>query len=277
MAPKLLKHIEQRDLLLADRAFCSYEFIARVTTEQKGHVLMRLHQARFKKLDWRKGKKVSTFERLVVWQKPACQPASSELSKEQWQALPATMTLRYIKMGYENRSGEKQMLVVVTDLLDPLAYPGEELIDLYAERWEIEVKLRDVKTTLGLEFFRVQSPEMAHKTLRMMLIADNLIRVVMQQAAGRGERRVREMSFKATVDIILSSRSDFMAFGGQTRNLRNYRERFLEICATKTLDIRPFRSEPRAVKRRPKSYQLLTKPRPIFQEIQHRSTYRKAA
>ena len=97
------------------------------------------------------------------------------------------------------------------------------------------------------------------------------------QAAGRGERRVREMSFKATVDIILSSRSDFMAFGGQTRNLRNYRERFLEICATKTLDIRPFRSEPRAVKRRPKSYQLLTKPRPIFQEIQHRSTYRKAA
>ena len=67
MAPKLLKHIEQRDLLLADRAFCSYEFIARVTTEQKGHVLMRLHQARFKKLDWRKGKKVSSFERLVVW------------------------------------------------------------------------------------------------------------------------------------------------------------------------------------------------------------------
>ena len=66
------------------------------------------------------------------------------------------------------------------------------------------------------------------------------------------------MSFKATVDIMLSSRSDFMAFGGQTRNLRNYRERFLEICATKTLDIRPFRSEPRAVKRRPKSYQLLT-------------------
>ena len=277
MAPKLLKHIEQRDLLLADRAFCSYEFIARVTTEQKGQVLMRLHQARFKKLDWRKGKKVSSFERLVVWQKPACQPASSEFSKEQWQALPATMTLRYIKMGYENRSGEKRMLVVVTDLLDPLAYPGEELIDLYAERWEIEVKLRDVKTTLGLEFFRVQSPEMAHKTLRMMFIAYNLIRVVMQQAAGRGERRVREMGFKATVDIILSSRSDFMAFGGQTRNLRNYRERFLEICATKTLDIRPFRSEPRAVKRRPKSYQLLTKPRPIFQEIQHRSTYRKAA
>ena len=96
---------------------------------------------------------------------------------------------------------------------------------------------------------------MAHKTLRMMFIAYNLIRVVMQQAAGREERRVREMSFKATVDIILSSRSDFIAFGGQTRNLRNYR------------------SEPRAVKRRPKSYQLLTKPRPIFQEIQHRSTY----
>ena len=87
------------------------------------------------------------------------------------------MTLRHLKMGYENRSSEKQILVVVTDLLDSLKYPEEELIDLYSERWEIEVKLRDMKTTLGLDFFRVQSPEMAHKTLQMMIIAYILPRI----------------------------------------------------------------------------------------------------
>ncbi len=187
------------------------------------------------------------------------------------------MTLRYIKMGYENRSGEKKMLVVVTDLLDPVEYPREELIDLYAARWDIEVKFRDVKTTLKMEFFRVQSPAMAHKTLLMMMIAYNLIRAVMQEAAFTCARPIHEMSFKGSLDLILKAHGEAFTLGRQPRKLQDYRKRFLELCATKTLEKRPFRSEPRAVKRRPKGYQLLTKPRHVFQEIPHRSEYRKAA
>ncbi|WP_411846577.1 hypothetical protein AAFN60_02975 [Roseibacillus persicicus] len=80
------------------------------------------------------------------WQKPSSRPSSCELSQEDWKALPKTLTLRYIKMGYESRSGEKKVLVVVADLLDPIRHPDKELIDLYAKRWEIEVRLRDVKT-----------------------------------------------------------------------------------------------------------------------------------
>ena len=80
------------------------------------------------------------------------------------------MTVRYIKMGYENRDGDKEMIVVVTDLLDPATYPGEEIVDLYAERWQIEVKFRDIKTTMGMEHFAVKSPKMAHLTLQMMVI-----------------------------------------------------------------------------------------------------------
>ena len=277
VAPKLLQYLQPEDLLLADRAFCSYELIARVTRECKGHVLMRLHQARFKKLDWRKGKKLGASGRLVEWQKPSSRPTSCELSQEDWKALPETLTLRYIKMGYESRSGEKKVLVVVTDLLDPIRYPDEELIDLYAKRWEIEVRLRDVKTTLGMEFFRVQSPAMAHKTLLMMVIAYNLIRIVMQQAADRCGRPVAEMSFKGILDLVLTTRETFQQNNLHRRTRRNLRERLLEICVTKVLEIRPNRREPRAVKRRPKSYQLLTQPRPIFEEIPHRSTYRKPA
>ena len=49
VAPRLLKHIDEGDITLGDRAFCAYEFISRVTTERKGHVVMRLHQARLRK------------------------------------------------------------------------------------------------------------------------------------------------------------------------------------------------------------------------------------
>ncbi len=276
MAPRLLKHIEEGDLLLADRAFCTYEFIARLSGKG-AHVLMRLHQARHRKLDWRRGKRLSSIDRLVTWKKPSCQPKTSELSAQEWEALPDEMTMRYIKLGFEDRDGCKRSLVVVTDLLDPVEFDAVELSCLYARRWEIELKLRDVKTTLGMEFFAVRSPEMAHKTLWMMLIAYNLMRTLMQQAATEADRPIWHMSLKGTLDLVTSSHESFRPLAGKPRLLQKRYQDLLEICATKILDIRPFRHEPRAVKRRPKPFQLLTKPRHVFQEIPHKSRYRKCA
>lgn len=276
-APQLLKHLDEGDLLLGDRAFCSYEFIARIITERNGHVLMRLHQARHRVLDWRKGKKLSPIERLVTWSKPPQQPKNSELTAEQWQALPATLTLRYIKQCYENRAGERDELVVATDLLDGHEYDAVEMADLYMRRWEIEVRFRDLKTTLGFERFEVKSPEMAQKTLWMTMIAYNLIRSLMQRAAREAGKPIHHMSFKGTLDVAASSHESFRPFAGKPRKLAQHREAIIAICATKQLEIRPFRQEPRAVKRRPKNYQWLTKHRHIFKEIPHRETYRKPA
>lgn len=276
-ATQLLAHVEEGDLLLADRAYCSYELIARITQERKAHVLMRLHQARHRKLDWRRGKKISPIERLVTWKKPKRRTGRSELTDAQWEALPEEITLRYIKLGYENRAGEKSVLVVVTDLLDPRKYEATELAALYARRWEIELKLRDVKTTLDMEFFAVRTPEMAHKTLRMMIIAYNLMRILMQHAAHVAGKPVAHMSFKATLDLVTSSHEGFRCVAHMPRKRRTRYSAFIELCATKILDIQPFRHEPRARKRRPKSYQLLTKPRHVFRENPHRESYRKAA
>ena len=276
VAPSLLKYIDPGDLILGDRAFCSYEFITRIILEKKGHVIMRLHQARHRKLDWRKGKKISPNERLITWKKPAKQPAGSELTAEQWSDLPATLTLRYIKLGYENRAGEKAALVVVTDLLDPIKYPAEEVADLYMERWQIEVKFRDLKTTLGMERFAVKTPKMAHKTLRMMVIAHNLLRSVMQEAANKAGKKVHEMSVKSTQCTLTSGHETFRGVTGKPRLTSQLYARLLDTCAEHQLDIRPFRREPRAIKRRPKNYQLLTSHRHVFKEVQHRSTaYRK--
>ena len=152
-----------------------------------------------------------------------------------------------------------------------------EIIALYAERWQIELKFRDIKTILAMEFMAVKSPEMAHKTLLVMMIAYNLLRSLMQQAATEANKPINEMSFKGSLDILLSSHSSFRELRAKPGRREKLREQLIETCATKFLVIRPGRSEPRAVKRRPKPFQLLTAPRRQFREIPHKEHYRRAA
>ncbi len=271
-ATTLVKHLGKNDLLLGDRAFGSYQLISHCLA-QGAHVLMRLHQARDRALDWRKGKKISPHERLVTWKRPY-QPLGSGLSSEEWNALPATLELRLIKVSYQNRSGNKGELVLVTTLLDHQDYDGIELADLYARRWDIELKLRDLKTTLGMEFFAVKSPDMAHKTLWMSLIAFNLIRALMQRAASEAQLPVWHISFKGVVDLVCASHESFREHAGKPIKRRQAMKQLIELCASKLIDIRPFRSEPRAVKRRPKNHPLLNAPRHAYIEVCHRSRYR---
>ena len=274
-AAGLIALLGEGDLLLADRAFCSYELLA-CCLRQGCHALIRLHQSRHKALDWSHGKRLGTCDRLVTWKRPP-RPAGSAASREEWERLPATLTLRLIKLHYENRAGDKAELVLVTTLTDPARHDALELAGLYVRRWDIELKLRDLKCTLGMESFAVKSPDLAHKTLVMSLIAFNLVRGIMQQAASVAGKPVWHASFKGVLDLLTSSHESFRVHAGKPRNRSLAMIRLLEIAATKLIDIRPFRKEPRAVKRRRNSYQLLTKPRHEFEEIHHRENYRKPA
>lgn len=274
-AATLATHLSEGDLLLADRAFCSYELIVRCR-KQGAHILMRLHHARDKALDWRKGRKIDSNQRIVTWKRPQ-RPHGTSLNREQWETLPETMELRLIRFHYENRAGNKAELIVVTTLLDAQQHAGEDLADLYARRWDIELKLRDLKTTLGMERFEVKSPDIAHKTLWMSLIAYNLIRSLMQKAAAEAGEPVWHISFKGVLDLVVSSHESLRICAGKPYKRRAAVSQIISICATKRIDIRPFRREPRAVKRRPKPYQLLSGHRSSFIEIQHRGRYRKSA
>jgi hypothetical protein len=274
-AAELLDHFQEGDLVLADRAFNSYELVAQLL-ERGAHSLMRLHQARAGSLDWSKGERVGKHQRIVTWRKPA-RPPGSRLSKRQWKELPGTLRIRLVRMYIEDRSGARKRLIVATTLVDNERIDGMELFELYARRWEIEVRLRDVKTTLRMEEFRVRSPEMAHKTLRMVMIAYNLLRALMQRAARSNDTAPCELSFKGTLDTV---RAFQFRYRGRQRH-HHFRslilEQLLASIASKVLNIRPGRREPRAKKLRPKSYQLLTSHRSKFREIPHRSNYRKPA
>lgn len=276
VAPRMLKHLEEGDVLLADRAFCSYEFCARLM-EKGAHFVMRLHQARHRKLDWRKGKKISRNERIIHWPKPKEQPATSELSKEQWDALPAELAIRYVRKPHTSRGGKKGWLVVVTDLLDHKKYRPDDVGELYQQRWEIELRLRDIKTTLGMEKLAVKTPDMAHKTLWIMMIAYNLVRSQMQKAADTAKVKVWQPSFKAILDVVTSCHESLKPLVGMPNKLKNRLREITCLCGQKLIDIRPNRREPRAIKRRPKSYQMLTKTRHVFKEVPHRGNYYKTA
>ena len=275
-APRLLKHVHAGDILLADRAFCSYEFLARLL-EKGAHGVMRLHQKRHEFLDWRRGKKIGPNQRLVTWLKPRQQPAGSLLSAEQWQALPGRLEIRYIKHSYQDRAGQKRTLVVATTLLDPAKYPAADLCALYAQRWEIELKLRDIKSTLDMESFAVKSPAMAHKTLWMMMIAYNLIRCLMQQTAIGAGKAPGEISFKGVLDYTTASQDSYLAHRGKPRSLVLHHAGVIETCATKLLVIRPSRHEPRAVKKRAKNHPPLTCQRGDYREPPHKRKTNRAA
>ena len=274
LARQSLEHLHEGDLLLADRAYSSFRFISEVR-EQGAHCVMRLNSRRDEALDWRKGKRLGPHERVLTLQRPAF--SRTGITREQWEDLPEKLTVRIIRMNYEDRTGKKKRMTVVTTLTDPSKYDGMELHNLYAKRWEIEVRLRDIKTLLGFEILRVRTPSMAHKALAMVRLAYNLLRCLMQRAGLTSPVKIDELSFKGALDLVSSGHDSFRQERGRPRRRRWKLETLIELIAGREKLNRPGRSEPRAVKERPKPFSLLTNHRHEFQEIPHRSHYRKSA
>lgn len=272
---QLRGHFQQGDIAIGDRAFCSYEMIA-LLKAGGGDSVMRLHQARDAKGDWKAGKRIDAASRKVVWRKPA-QRGKAGLSQEEWDALPATLELRYVRAKGVGRDGKAKTIYLVTTLLDAKRYPSAEIDALYLERWTIEVRIRDIKTTLKFEMLRVKTPAMARRTMKMVQLAYNLLKA-RQAEAVRGESILLiELGFKGTLDLVATMRTDFAGLAGRPRLRAAALMDFEHRLRQRIIEMRPGRHEPRAVKTRPKPYPYLTQPRHEFIEIPHRSRYRKAA
>lgn len=265
----LLDQFKPGDLALADRGFSSYTLLG-LLLGQSVHSLFRLHQAR--PSDLRQGKALGKNDRLMIWDKPAQKPRY--LPKALWKKVPAQLSVRVIRWALAVPGFRVQSVTLVTTLLDAQAYPAREVALLYARRWRIELWFRDIKTTLGMEVLRCKSPGMVHKELEMYFIAYNLLRCLMVQAGAIGQVPVDWLSFKGTVD---SARQFGIAIAqaSSRKKQKQLITQLLEIIARNQLPDRPGRQEPRAIKRRPKPYPLLNRPRHEFKEIPHRNRYWK--
>lgn len=255
---KIETYLTKGDLLSGDRLFSSYEIIARLIDKEVEYI-GRHHQAR--KIDFRRGKRISKNQRLVVWDKPRKQHKGSCLSKEEWRDLPAAIEMRLIRTKGPDRDGKMRTLYVVTTLLDSDEYPAEEITSLYAHRWEIELRFRDIKTTMGMELLRTKTPEMVEKEILMYMIAYNLVRLLMLKAGNLYGVNHRRISFKATIQILEEARINFTDIAGMPRLLAEAKEVMLGEIAEQIVKERPGRSEPRHKKRRFKPYGWIQMPR----------------
>jgi hypothetical protein len=256
---QLIDHFRPRDVILADRFHCSYWAIAAL--QARGvDVVLRLHQARV--ADFRRGSRLGREDHLVTWTKPAHVPAW--MSRAEYEAMPAALTVREFRVHVRDRTKRVRELVIVTTLADRARYPADELGDLFRQRWDAELYLRTLKTQMQMEMLRTRSPAMVRKEVAVHLLAYNLIRGLMAEAARVESVPPRTLSFQGALHTVRSFEEGHLY--DRTR-IEADLPRLLELIGQKRVGDRPDRYEPRAVKRRPKPYPRLSMPRRVAQRL----------
>lgn len=263
------------DIFLGDKGFCSYFDISNLKNRRVDSVITL---ARRQAVTAAESVEILGDDDLLIhWKKPKRQKASS-YSLEGWKALPETLLLRQIKVTVNQSGFRSSSFYIITTLLDAETYPANKIADLYFQRWDVELFFRDIKTTMGMDILRCKSPDMVRKEILMHLIAYNCIRGLMIESVRGTDVPVRRVSFKGSVQALRQWEPHL----NQAKITRQEQRRLIallyESIAEYIIPERPNRSEPRAVKRRPKPFQLMTRPRHEMQETKHRGyKYAKSA
>ena len=182
--------------------------------------------------------------------------------------------VRLVRTIITARGFRTREVTIATTLLDPRLYPADAIRELYARRWNIELHFAQIKTTLEMDVLRCHKPQMIEKELQIHLIAYNLVRALMQKAAHLHDVPLERLSFKGSLDALRHSAQVIHASAQQPRKQAELINRLLQDIAADLVPHRLGRLEPRARKRRPKNYQLLTHPRREMKVTAHRQKYR---
>lgn len=249
----LYHSLDDGDVVLGDRFFGCYFVIAE--QQRRGiDVVMRLHQRRH--TDFRRGQRLGKYDHLVTWSKPA---RPDWMDADTYRQYPDAMTLREVRVHVTGQKVRSRTLTVVTTLLDADDYSKADLADLYRARWHAELNLRSLKTVLQMDVLRCKSPAVVRKELWAHFLAYNLIRKVMAQAAQAHGLQPHRISFKATLQTVKAFAGPLLTCA--PGDLPEVVQTLLHAIAQHAVGDRPGRVEPRALKRRPKPYDLLNQPR----------------
>ena len=184
--------LEPGSVLLADSLLCKWRNIYELT-DRGVHVVTRLNKA-LRKADFRKGKRLGKDDHIVQWPKPKMRGVRGQAYK----AMPEYLTVRELRIRVEQAGFRSKEIIIVTTLLDPTEFSKQDLADLFRARWNQELDLRSIKTTMQMDFLRCETPDLVRKEVWTHLLAYNLIRTVMAQAADKHGQHPRTLSFKAT-------------------------------------------------------------------------------
>jgi hypothetical protein len=250
---ELLGQIRRGDVVVADRYYCGY-FMVALLLARGADVAFRLHQRRH--YDFRRGERLGKGDHVVSWHKPA---RPDWMDEQTYAAIPETLEVREVRVRVDRPGYRTREVIVATTLTDASQYSKKEMADLYHYRWHVELDIRAIKQTLQMDILSCQTPEMVRKEIWAHLLAYNLVRAVMAQAAGKNRLEPREVSFAGAVQTVNAFRWLLLLIGEQERVTAA--EALLVAVGTHKVGNRPGRCEPRKKKRRPKAYPRLMKPR----------------
>lgn len=242
------------DVLLADRYYASFWTLAMLLARGVDS-LMRQHHKR--SIDFRTGVRLGRDDHLITLARPAEPP--EWMDQATYDRMPAELTVREVRLRVAAKGFRVRRLVLVTTLLDAQVYPRDEITRAFGFRWHVELDLRAIKQTMGMSVLRCKTPEMVRKEIWMHLLAYNLIRGLMAQAAEQAGIEPREVSFTGAVQTVNAFAPVLELADPQ--DLPRLYQILLRAIPRHRVGTRPGRYEPRAVKRRAKPIALLTIPR----------------
>jgi len=249
---RLLPRLRRGDLLLLDRLFSGAPGYARFLARGL-EFLTRVHQRL--RVD-----RLVTVKRLGRRDRLVALPIETKYRKGE-PSLPKTALVRLVGATLLIR-GKRTRTWLVTSLLDPVRYPAEEIVTLYARRWRIETHFQDLKVALGVDILRSLTPDGIRKELAARVCAANCVRMLIAEAADRAQIDPGQISFTESYRAILAF-APAMASAPLARLPVLHTALLVEI-ASHRIPSRPGRNEPRRVRRDHRRYPLLRISRPAW-------------
>ena len=253
---KLWHVLRSGDVLLADRYMCAWYEIYMLRERGIDSITrMRVHR----QVDFRRGKRLGKGDHIVQWQRPANIRA---IDTKTLNSLPEFLTIRETRVQVEQPGFRSRSIILATTMLNAEEITADDLGKVYRARWNAELDFRSLKQTMKMDILRCKTPELVRKEIWAHILAYNLIRTIMAQAASKHEIVPRTISFKGAIQT-LEAFQPVVAIRGDRDCIhrQNLYQHILDAIATHRVADRPDRFEPRLRKRRQKKYDRMMKPR----------------
>jgi len=251
---------KQNDIFLGDRGFVSYFDMANLLNKEVDTLVGLARRKPITAID--ANKIISENDLIVKWEKP--KSSRPRYNLEEWDQLPNHLLVRQVKIKVDRKGYRPQEFYIATTLLDPHKYPAADLAAMYFKRWNVELYFRDLKTTLGMDVLRCRTPDMVLKEITMYFIVYNVIKLINYESIDIKDRISDSVSFKSSVQILNYYANNMMNTSLKSSSAMANLSAIVDKIKGYKLHKQEGRFEPRVVKRRPKPFKLLVKPRHIL-------------
>lgn len=236
---RLLASFQALDVVVFDRYYSGYWMLASLQQRQIDFVTRQHHKRQVSQR-----RRIGHKQYMITIDRPP----RRDMNIEEYESLPAQLHLREIHVHVTQKGFRTRQIILLTSLMEPL-YSVEDLADLYRQRWNVELDIRNIKSRMAMSVLRCQTAEMVRKELCVHLLAYNLIRAVMMDAALIAGQFPRDLSFAAAIQLSHVFRIQLSHVTSKTFDVLY--SHLLTSLSHERVRLRPNRIEPRAIKRRP--------------------------